>query len=456
MLFDDDKYDQPEALMFHWDPLFWEFGPEKFTYSRSSLQEAVLAEMKRHNWKSITAMRYDIRDGTVGVDKVLKNHTAAWEEEDGFLQHDEFVINWYMNLDSVYSLFPEQYFGFFTKAPDRRVNVNDEEVAKLIRELAKSEGADPQGWSTKERAQDPAKELQGASGMPFAQPVYGYVAQWVSEIADPALNDGLLRHVDTFLSPSCEKDGFFYSFNDSQSDEHGNWKLVDLTQGMHASGVPYPQLDSTFLENHTICNSTARVCEGDLNAANPPPLNSSEYVCHEVYPTDLTVLNARYPDYDVDHLHQTKQFFMLRRQLKDSGEIATRVQFQGLPNSTSNYTCRLEFVLPRLELQKISGPNPSFNIYQVSREAGAIATWNEYEGERDALLFGTVNGQSQALERTRNVGGVAAVNATACNETLSFRMAMMYDSLSTPNYWEFSNVEPPAFPVQGFRIVYGC
>jgi len=72
------------------------------------------------------------------------------------------------------------------------------------------------------------------------------------------------------------------------------------------------------------------------------------------------------------------------------------------------------------------------------------------------LLFGTVNGESQALERTRSVGGVAAVDETACNETMSFMMAMMYDSPSAPNYWEFSNVAPPAFPVQGFRIVYGC
>ncbi|KAI4929489.1 uncharacterized protein J4E92_005154 [Alternaria infectoria] len=224
----------------------------------------------------------------------------------------------------------------------------------------------------------------------------------------------------------------------------------------HASGVPYPQPNSTLLANNTICNSTVRFCEGDPNAVNPPPLGSGEYVCHEVYPTDLSVINARYPDYDVDHLHQAKQFFMLRRQVKDAGEIATRVQFQGLPNSTSNYTCRLEFVLPRLELQKISGPNPSFHVYQVEREAGAIATWNTYEAEKNALLFGTVNGESQALERTRSVGGVAAVDETACNETMSFMMAMMYDSPSAPNYWEFSNVAPPAFPVQGFRIVYGC
>jgi hypothetical protein len=223
-----------------------------------------------------------------------------------------------------------------------------------------------------------------------------------------------------------------------------------------ASGVPYPQLNSTLLANNTICNSTVRLCDNDSDATYSLPLNSGEYVCHEVYPTDLTVINARYPDYDVDHLHQAKQFFMLRRQIKNDGEIATRVQFHGLPNSTSNYTCRLKFVLPRPELQKISGPNPSFHIYQVEREAGAIATWKTYEAEKDALLFGTVNGESQALERTRSVGGVAAVNETACNETLSFQMGMMYDSPAAPNYWEFSNVAPPAFPVQGFRIVYGC
>jgi hypothetical protein len=224
----------------------------------------------------------------------------------------------------------------------------------------------------------------------------------------------------------------------------------------HVVGVPYPQLNSTLLANSTICNSTVRLCDGDLNAADPPLLDSGEYVCHEVYPTDLSVINARYPDYDVDHLHQAVQFFMLRRQIKDAGEIATRVQFLGLPSSTSNYTCRLEFVLPRPELQKISGPNPSFHVYQVESEAGAIATWNAYEAEKNVLLFGTVNGESEALERTKSVGGVAAVNETACNETMSFHMAMMYDSLSAPNYWEFSNVAPPAFPVQGFRIVYGC
>lgn len=180
------------------------------------------------------------------------------------------------------------------------------------------------------------------------------------------------------------------------------------------------------------------------------------YVCQYIYPSDLTVVNSRYPNYDIDHLHQAKRFFMLRRQTIGEGEIATRVQFQGLPSKETNKTCRLEFILPSEELQKISGINPSFNVYQVEREADAIATWNTYKGNDGADLFGHVNGEVEALVKTRSVGGVAAVNETACSERLTFQMGMTYDGEALPNYWEFSNVAPPASPVQGFRIVHGC
>jgi hypothetical protein len=167
-------------------------------------------------------------------------------------------------------------------------------------------------------------------------------------------------------------------------------------------------------------------------------------------------MNARYPDYNTSHLHDTKRLFMLRRQLDTDGEIATRVQFQGLPSSTTNKTCRLEIVLPRPELQIVQGSNPSFNVYQAEREAGSIATWNTYEAHKDAKFFGMVNGEPEALERTREVGGVAAINEVPCNETLTFQMGMAYNSIGAPNYWEFSNVMPPAAPVQGFRVVFGC
>jgi hypothetical protein len=217
---------------------------------------------------------------------------------------------------------------------------------------------------------------------------------------------------------------------------------------------PYPFPNSTVGTIATFCNGTyinASQCNTTLNT-----LPAVQYKCETVYPADLTVVNARYPDYNTSHLHDTKRFFMLRRQLDTDGEIATRVQFQGLPSSASNKTCRLEIVLPRPELQTIQGPNPSFNVYQVERGSDSVATWKTYEGYKNPKFFGMMNGEPEALERTREAGGVAAINEVACNETLTFQMGMAYNSIEAPNYWEFSNVMPPAAPIQGFRVVYGC
>lgn len=206
-----------------------------------------------------------------------------------------------------------------------------------------------------------------------------------------------------------------------------------------ALAAPYPLSNATDTTNTTFSGQSG-----------------GPYICQRVYPSDLSVVNSRYPDYDVGHLHDANRFFMLRRQTLGDGEIATRVRFEGLPSAASNKTCRLEFVLPNEELQKIQGLNPSFNVYQVERETDAIATWNTSKDNDGADLFGRVNGEPQALQKTRSVGGVAAINETACAEALTFQMGMTYDGDDLPNYWEFSNVAPPASPAQGFRIVYGC
>ncbi|KAF2027569.1 hypothetical protein EK21DRAFT_102413 [Setomelanomma holmii] len=213
---------------------------------------------------------------------------------------------------------------------------------------------------------------------------------------------------------------------------------------------PYPFTNTTSPGNHTSHNATLL-----------PPTNNTapiEYHCEYTYPSDLTVVNSRYPDYNQSHLHEANQLFMLRREIIDMGEIATRVQFSSLPSNTTNTTCRLEFILPRPDLQVISGFNPTFNVYQVERDTNGVATWQTYEGNTGtALLFGQVNGESEALDRTRSVGGVAAVGETKCNDTLTFQMGMAYNARdSVPNYWEFVNVAPPGFPMQGFRMVYGC
>jgi hypothetical protein len=211
---------------------------------------------------------------------------------------------------------------------------------------------------------------------------------------------------------------------------------------------PYPLTNTTQAANGTNPNTTL-----------PLPGNQTvpQYNCESTYPSDLTVLDQRYPDYNDSHLHSTQRFFRLRREVDTDGEIATRVQFLGLPAASSNETCRLEFLLPDLTMQRIAGFNPTFNVYQVEAQPGTIVTWNMYQANSNAVLFGRVNGEPEALDRTRAVGGVAAINETRCNETMTFQMGMAFNSRGgVPNYWEFRQIALPAWPQQGFRVVYGC
>lgn len=50
MLFGDNHFDQTDSIVFNWNPMFWGFGPEKFSYTRSKLQEAIIKEMEREHW----------------------------------------------------------------------------------------------------------------------------------------------------------------------------------------------------------------------------------------------------------------------------------------------------------------------------------------------------------------------------------------------------------------------
>jgi hypothetical protein len=53
MLFDDDEFERPGSLTFHWDPMFWGMGAETFAYDNRSLQKAIIAEMERNDWVGV-------------------------------------------------------------------------------------------------------------------------------------------------------------------------------------------------------------------------------------------------------------------------------------------------------------------------------------------------------------------------------------------------------------------
>lgn len=53
ILFNDDRYDKEDSLVFDWNPIFWGMGPERFCYDRKSLQKAILSEMELEGWLGV-------------------------------------------------------------------------------------------------------------------------------------------------------------------------------------------------------------------------------------------------------------------------------------------------------------------------------------------------------------------------------------------------------------------
>lgn len=190
----------------------------------------------------------------------------------------------------------------------------------------------------------------------------------------------------------------------------------------------------------------------------PPFAPNISTTCRIYYP-ELRVMNSQYPSYDDSPLHGATDFFMLLRQRADTFQIATRVQFTGI-SLGPDASCSLVLQLAAHDLQKVLGPSPVFNVYQVEREAGSAAMWDTYEARNftETLpMFGQVNGTEPArYMQWKYHGGLYQIGNAKCNDTLTFQMGMAFDGGDQVNYWDFTNVAPPETPVQGFRLMAGC
>lgn len=72
--------------------------------------------------------------------------------------------------------------------------------------------------------------------MPYQSPVFGWTAQWMSELGQPGDLDALLAHADTFLNPLWSDGGLHYQRNDAGWDMAGNYVYVDAHTSNAAIG----------------------------------------------------------------------------------------------------------------------------------------------------------------------------------------------------------------------------
>ncbi|ORY11912.1 hypothetical protein BCR34DRAFT_312919 [Clohesyomyces aquaticus] len=201
-------------------------------------------------------------------------------------------------------------------------------------------------------------------------------------------------------------------------------------------------------------------------------LSSIPQACHMyAYPSELRLMNSDYPHLDWN----PGLFHMTSRNDQDARIWATQVQFQSVQATSSidnsTLSCNLELVLPPDEgatssdndpAMRIYGPDPILNIYVVERAPSSPAPFASYEGaggrnKTEAPIFATINGAPEATWTYRqSEDGTVKLGQVPCNETLTFQMGMKSPGVGWANYWAFAQVNAPAVPVQGWRIVHGC
>lgn len=140
------------------------------------------------------------------------------------------------NREQVRGLYESQALGFIHQISPTRVNLNPPPLAHIIRSLVASDPTlDPHSPETlaKARALLPPPK---PSRMKYTLPMFGYVAQWVSEVGSPGTLQGLLNHADGYMHPTWELGGLFYPRCDVPFDRDGNWTHVDPFTGNAAIG----------------------------------------------------------------------------------------------------------------------------------------------------------------------------------------------------------------------------
>jgi hypothetical protein len=86
------------------------------------------------------------------------------------------------------------------------------------------------------RELETGRQMPDQARSPYLSPTFGYIAQWLSEVAGSPDLDALLLHADTYLNPSWSKGGLYYVRCDTGWDKDGNYTYVEPYTGNAAIG----------------------------------------------------------------------------------------------------------------------------------------------------------------------------------------------------------------------------
>jgi hypothetical protein len=127
------------------------------------------------------------------------------------------------NHDLVTSLYPKQIPGFVTNI-NGRVRLQPPIVANHYRKLTAQSPStsDAENLSQAIALAKADIAAKPAPPFPYTKPSFGYVTQWLSELGQTDLLDGLLAYADAELEPTWENGGLYYPRNDNPFVFTGN------------------------------------------------------------------------------------------------------------------------------------------------------------------------------------------------------------------------------------------
>ncbi|MCA6107016.1 linalool dehydratase/isomerase domain-containing protein [Bradyrhizobium cenepequi] len=256
MLFNDDVHDQPGALTFLHNPIFWGMGPERYEYTRTSLNEVIYWQMVENGWLGVACepncvfivcnqfpmlgFRFaDLRKGTSVAEEATRSYRTAWDKKgmlsaEGWfhgwwrVEQDDFVppksVGWTAwggaimntwNRDFVHGIYRDQLHGVLKYGDDGLVSLHPNSVVPRVREALVNrlsiDGIEDRAY-------------------PWPMPDFGYVAMLLSEMGDTDLGR-MLAHADRYMSPTWSEGGLYYPRNDQAYDQGGNLIRMDRLTG---------------------------------------------------------------------------------------------------------------------------------------------------------------------------------------------------------------------------------
>jgi hypothetical protein len=140
------------------------------------------------------------------------------------------------NSETTHQMLKPLSIGFLTRTADNRINLNQPQLAQVIRGLVFNEQVDPDAPETLARAHEILAKEKPQPGLPYSKPTFGYVADWLSEVSNQSDLDALLRHADQYLNPTWANGGLYYPRCDTVADADGNWTHMDPFTGNAAIG----------------------------------------------------------------------------------------------------------------------------------------------------------------------------------------------------------------------------